>query len=223
MFRMAIGTGGRLAVTGRNRFAMDTFAHILGRLFMAAAAGLRQPREMKRRLRRSRRQNRVAIMTVTAGGGVLLPARQSQAVNTCSVGLELFFMTSSAIGRSCRDIVVRMLVGNIGMATCTGIGFMHRSGKPCLIDKKQHLFPGGVGFGERLVRMTVQAGAVLNLLGAKCRERQSRQGQDNNGNPGSFCSETHTVKDRSSRASLLYLLWRFFCIFCAYAQPAAAS
>src|SRR5258708_32816286 len=63
---MAVGAGGRVAVAGGDRFAVNTFFNVLGFLLVAGATGLSQSREMKGRLRRRGRQNGVAVVAIAA-------------------------------------------------------------------------------------------------------------------------------------------------------------
>ena len=68
VFGMAIGASRCVAVPGGDGFAVDALLDIPGGLFMTSAAGLGQARKMKRRLGRSRWQNGMTVMTVTAAG-----------------------------------------------------------------------------------------------------------------------------------------------------------
>lgn len=61
---------------GRNGFAMHTLFDIFGGLLVARAARLGQMRKMQRRIRRSRWQNRVTIVAITARGRTALALSQ---------------------------------------------------------------------------------------------------------------------------------------------------
>ena len=88
----------------------------------------------------------MAIMTVAASGGVPLAAIQGQAVDAGPIALGLLFMAACTIRGLCGNIIVRVLGGDIGMATGAGVGLMDRGGELRGIDKKGDLFAGGVGF-----------------------------------------------------------------------------
>src|ERR1035441_4158373 len=56
----------------------------------------------------------------------------------------------------------RRLVGVAGLA---GIGLVHRARELGEIDEQGDLFAGGIGLGQRLVPVAVEAGTVLDRFG----------------------------------------------------------
>ena len=162
---MAIGAGGRVAVAGGHGLAVHAFFHVLGRLVVARAARLGQPGEMQRRRRRRGRQDGVPVVAVAAGRGVLPPLRQGQTVDAGAVALGLLLVALLAVGRLRRDVVVRVLGRDVRVAACAGVGLVDGGRELGHIDEQGDLFAGGVGLGQRLVRVAVQAGAVLDRFG----------------------------------------------------------
>jgi len=67
---MTVGARRRIAMARRNSFAVDAFGDVLGRLLVAATAGLRQLRKMQRRSREPGRYNGMSIMAIATPGGV---------------------------------------------------------------------------------------------------------------------------------------------------------
>ena len=162
---MAVGAGGRLAVAGGHGLAVHAFLHVLGRLVVTRAAGLGQPREMQRRRRGGGRQDRVAVVAVAAGRRALLPLGQGQAVDAGAVALGLLLVAPLAVDRLAGDVVVGVLVRDVGVAARAGVGLVDGGRELGHIHEQGDLLAGGVGLGQRLVRVTVQAGAVLDRLG----------------------------------------------------------
>ena len=107
----------------------------------------------------------MAVVTVAARGGVLPSLGQGQTVDAGAVTLGLSFVARLAVGRLGRDIVVRMLRGDIGVAARAEVGLVNRGREFGHINEQRDLFAGGIGLGQRLVPVTVQAGAVLNWFG----------------------------------------------------------
>ena len=174
---VAIGAGRRVALTGGYRFAMYAFFHILGRLFVARAAGLGQPGEMERRSRRRRRQNGVPVVAVAAVRRAFLPLGQGKAMNAGAVARRLFHMARSAIGRLRRDVVVGVLARDVRVATRAGVSLVDGGGELGQIDKQGNLLAGGIGLGERLISVALQAGAVLNRFGSGRGRQQPIKGK----------------------------------------------
>ena len=171
VLRMAVGAGGRIAVTSRHGLAVHALFHVFGLLFVTPPARLRQPGKIQRRGRRRGRQDGVAVVTVLARRGIQPPLRPRQTVDAGAVALGLLLVALLAIGRLRRDVVIRVLRGDVGVAACAGVGLMDRSGELGHIHKERDLFAGGVGLGERLIPVALQAGAVLDRFGGG----QSRQ------------------------------------------------
>ena len=74
-------------------------------------------------------------------------------------------MALGASGRLHGDVVVRVLGGHVGVATGAGVGLVNAGEQLSLLDKQGNLLAGGIGFGERLIRVAIQAGAVGILVG----------------------------------------------------------
>ena len=165
MFRVAIGAGGGVPAAGGDGFAMKAFLDIFGRLFMASAASLGQPGEVQRRGGRVGREDGVAIVAVAAGGGAFLPCGRREAMSTGAVVFGLPGVATGASGGLRRDIVIRMLGGDVGVTIGAGVGLMDGSGDFGLIDEQRDFFAGGIGLSERLVCVALEAGTVLDRLG----------------------------------------------------------
>ena len=165
MLRMAIGAGRRLAMAGGHGLAMHALFHVFGYLVVARAAGLGQAGEMQRRSRGRGRHDGVPVVTVTAGRGILSPLCQRQAVDAGPVALRLRFVALLAVGRLGGDVVVGVLDGDVGVAARAGIGLVDRERDLGDIDEEGDLFAGGIGLGQRLIRVAIEAGAVLNWFG----------------------------------------------------------
>ena len=142
VLRMAIGTGRGIAMARRDRFAVNAFLHVFGRLVMAGAARLREVRPMQGRVGRSGRENAMPIVAVTARRGLLFAADQGHPMDAGAVTLGLFLMAFGAVGRLGRNVIVRVFDRNITMAASAGVGLVNRGGKPGLIDEHRNRFPG---------------------------------------------------------------------------------
>ena len=105
------------------------------------------------------------VVTVTASRRVLSPLRQCQAVDAGPIAFGLSFVARLAVGRLGRDIVVRMLPGDVGVAARAEVGLVDGSREFGHINEQGDLFAGGIGLGQRLVRVALQASAVLDRFG----------------------------------------------------------
>jgi hypothetical protein len=79
-----------------------------------------------------------------------------------------------------------MLRGNIGVAACADIGFVDAGVQHGLIHKQGDLLTGGIGLGERLVRVAIEAGAVGVFVrggGRQDRQAQAKSYQAQGRNP----------------------------------------
>jgi hypothetical protein len=81
-------------------------------------------------------------------------------MHTLSVSGGLRSVTRTAIHRLGGELVVRMFISKISVATDTGIGAMRREREFGGIHEQGNLAAGGRGFGERVVRVTIQTLAV---------------------------------------------------------------
>ena len=77
------------------------------------------------------------------------------------------FVALDATGRLRRHIIVRVLGSDVRVAIRAGIGLVDRRLEPGFIHEQGDFFASGVGLGERLVRMALQAGAVGTLVRAR--------------------------------------------------------
>ena len=84
-------------------------------------------------------------------------------MNTGPVTFGLLFMASRAVRGFGRQIIVRVFERNVDVAADAGIGPMDGGGELGFVDIEPKGFACGVSFVESFVRVTVQAGAVLNL------------------------------------------------------------
>ena len=86
-------------------------------------------------------------------------------------------MAPLAVGRLRRDVVIGVLVRDVGVAACAGIGLVDRGGKLGHIHEQGEFFAGGVGLGQRLIGVAIQAGAVLDLTKGWRDESKKYEGQ----------------------------------------------
>src|SRR5262245_33714654 len=81
-------------------------------------------------------------------------------MNARTIAFRLAFVTPTTVNRFGSEIVVRMVVSEIGMATGAAVGRMGRSCKFCRIHEQREHFSRSVGLRQRFVRMTFQAVTV---------------------------------------------------------------
>src|SRR5512133_2146089 len=170
---MAIGASGGVPMPGSNGFPMDAFFHVLRSLVMAVSTGFGEPREMEGGFGRSGRNNCVAVMAVGASGGVFASTGQGQAVHAGPVALGLSGVASRTLHLFDRDVVIRMLRGDIGMTTGASIGLVDGGFEFSLIHEDGDALPRRIGHEECLVIVTLHARAIFYLLG-----RKTSQGSD---------------------------------------------
>lgn len=105
----------------------------------------------------------VERVAINATGRARGPELMAYSVNAGRVIPGLRLVTTAAVDRLGGDIVVRVFGGQISMATGAGVRFVDISAKSGFIYKQRDCLAGGVGFKERFVRMTLEAGAVGDL------------------------------------------------------------
>ena len=109
----------------------------------------------------------MTIVTVAAGCGILSAFGQGQAVDAGAVALGLLLVARLAIGRFGREVIVGVIRGEVRVAARTGVGLVDGGLELGHINKEGNFFAGGVGLGEGLVPVTLQAGAVLDRFGSR--------------------------------------------------------
>src|SRR5206468_593543 len=114
---------------------------------------------------------RVAVNAARRARGTELMA---YAVNAGRVFFGLQFVASGAIDRFGRDIVIRMLGGQIRMTTGAAIGLMDGRTEFGFVYEQPNCLVSSVGFEERFIGVTVEAGAVLDWLGKDAQSRRQR-------------------------------------------------
>ena len=134
------------------------------------------------------------VVAILASHRSHLTGFHREAVNACAVTFGLALMTLAAIHRLGRDVIVRVLGSDIGMATCAGVSLMRRSFKFSDIDEEGNLLPGTICFGERLVAMTIETGTVFDLFGYEGRTSHSQYDEDRNREDQSISPGTHNDK-----------------------------
>ncbi len=189
---MTIRAGRRITMPGSDGFAVDAFLNIFSGLVVAAAAGFRQVRPVKRRRRRGRREDSMPVVAIAAPGGLLLSAGQGQPMDACAVALGLLLMAFGAARRLRPDVVIRVFEGNIAVATGAGIRLMDRSRQLRLIHKQRNALPGGVGLEQGLVRVTIQAGAILDFSAERGSGKGGQQEPRSQDARQGFSSDAHT-------------------------------
>ena len=107
----------------------------------------------------------MTIVTVAARCGILPAFGQGQGVDAGAVALGLLLVARLAIGRFGRDVIVWVVSGEIRVAARAGVGLVDGGLELCHIDKQGNYVACGVGLGEGLVPVTLQAGAVLDRFG----------------------------------------------------------
>src|SRR5689334_8203654 len=107
----------------------------------------------------------MATMAIAANGGAGIATTDGHAMHTGSVTFGLFPVALRAVDRLRGEIIVRMLVGEIRMATRAGICPMNRGGQFGEVHEHRDFATGRVRAGEGLVAVTLHAGAVLDFLG----------------------------------------------------------
>src|SRR3954469_22014262 len=110
---MAIGAGRSITMARGQRFSMNAFRDVPGRLVVAGAARLREPGKMQRRLWRRWRLDRMAVVTIAARGGVFMAFGGGNAMDAEAVTLGLRGMALGAVDGLRCDIVVGVLRGEI--------------------------------------------------------------------------------------------------------------
>lgn len=90
-------------------------------------------------------------MTIPAVRCARRTQRMAHPMNARGIFTRRTRVTSEAIWRSRRHVVVRMLIRNVTVATDAGVGLMDGPGKLRLIYEQGDLFARGVGLKERLV------------------------------------------------------------------------
>ena len=93
-----------------------------------------------------------------------------------AVAFSLLFVTGRAVDRLQRNVIVGMLGRGVGVATDAVIGLVRGSREFGCIHEQRNSVSGGIGDGERLVRVTIQAIAVLQA--SPGRQGKCQQGQD---------------------------------------------
>ena len=116
----------------------------------------------------------VRAVAIPATGGAGSAQLVAHAMDAGRVLLDGLLVALDATGRLRRHIVVRVLGGNVRVAIRAGIGLVDGGLEPGFIHEQGDFFAGGVGLGERLVGMAIQAGAV----GVLCR-RPGRRSKPN--------------------------------------------
>ena len=134
------------------------------RIAVALGAGPGQVQLEDRRLGVFVGEHVVRAVTIPATGGSGGANLVAHAMHAHRVFFDGPLVAFDATGRLHRHIVVRMLGSDVRVAIRAGIGLVDGGLKSGLIDEQGDFLAGGVGLGERLVRMTFQAGAVGALV-----------------------------------------------------------
>jgi len=109
----------------------------------------------------------MAVMAVSAGGGIFLTVSQGKAVDTSFIALGLLLMATGAIHWVRRDIIVRMFGTDIRMAARASIGLVNRCTESSWIDEQRNRSASGVGRGESFVGVAIETCRVLYFCGKR--------------------------------------------------------
>ncbi len=90
----------------------------------------------------------------------MMTGAKGQAVDAGVVKVCLARMADGAIDGLESKVVVGMAGGGIGMATDTGIGVVNGRGEAGLVHKERNDFARGIGFGQRVIAVAIEAIAV---------------------------------------------------------------
>ena len=123
----------------------------------------------------------MAAMAIAASGRVFPAFGGGNAVKAGAVAFGLLRVAACAIDGPGRNIVIRMFDGDIGMATGAGIGLVDGGGEFGNIHKQRNLPARGVGFAQRLIRVTIQTGTVFDCFGRG--EGQGREQGESHAQP----------------------------------------
>ena len=104
-----------------------------------------------------------------AGGGAGSAHGMAQAMNAGGILFEFPLMALGATGRLRREVIIRVLASDVGMAACAGVGFVNAGHEPMFIHEQRNLFAGRIGLGERLVGVAIEACVIRTLF---CRLRR---------------------------------------------------
>src|ERR1035438_4246263 len=85
-------------------------------------------------------------------------------MDACRVLFDWLLVALDATGRLRRHIVIRVLGSNVRVAIGASIGLVERGLELGFIHEQRDFFAGGIGLGERLIGMALQAGAVRALV-----------------------------------------------------------
>ena len=90
-----------------------------------------------------------------------MPRLGRQTMHAGVVAVSLFLVAGGAMDALQRDVVIRMLDRDIGVATKAGVGFVGGGLQLGFIHEQRNGMPGGVSDGKRLIGVTIQAITVL--------------------------------------------------------------
>ena len=180
MFIVATGAGWRVLRSGHDRFAMHASRPVARLLIVTRAASRRLPGKINRRGRRIAGNHLVRIVTILARRRVGVAGLKRQAMNARVETFGLPHVTSRAVHRCHRLVVVGMFIGDIRVTVDAGIRRVRGSRQPGLVHKQRKYFAGGVGLGERVVAVTIEAVAVLQTGGRRYGPRGQNQQRDQN-------------------------------------------
>ena len=125
---------------------------------------------MQARVGRGRRQDAVAIVAVAARGSARVSIHKRDSMHAASVTFGLVFVTLRAIHRLLRDPVIGMLIGDVGVTACAGVGLVTGCLQLLQVHEEGYPLPRVIRLPKVFVRMAIHARRVGNLLGAKVRE-----------------------------------------------------
>ena len=99
-------------------------------------------------------------VAIRARGGVFVARLARQAVDAGAVAFALLPVTSRAIDRRNRAVVIGMPGGHVRMAYDAGVGIVNGGRQDGGIHKQRLGRAGGIGYHQRFVGMAIQAVAV---------------------------------------------------------------
>lgn len=112
----------------------------------------------------------MAVVAIFARRGIKLAISQCQSMSAGTIGIRLRFMAPGAVDRLGGDLVVGMILRDIGVAAGTTIGSVNRGANPFLIYVEQNTLSGGVCLVQILIGVTIHASTILDLFSGDPRE-----------------------------------------------------
>ena len=130
------------------------------------------------------------VVAILAGGGIRPARLQRETVHAGAVTFGLPLVALPAIDRLGGDVVVRVLLRQVGVAARAGVGLVRGGRELRRVNKQQDFLSRRVCPGQRFVRMTLQAIAVLQT----CPHRNLRREQCRDPDQNPLAPEAHALK-----------------------------